>query len=355
MDNYNQMGAYPIPRHYDPARVGEVWRTPYQERFEQAQAWARQHGIQPAGRDRVKIALILVDVQNTFCIPEYELFVGGRSGMGAVEDNQRLCEFIYHNLGKLTHIMATMDTHQVAHIFHSIFLVNEKGEHPAPMSLISAEEVRQGRWRFNPDLAEGLGVEAEYGQKHLVHYVEELEKRGKYALTIWPYHAMLGGIGHALVSAVEEAIFFHSVARSSQPGFDVKGRNPLTEHYSAIQPEVMVDAEGEPLAGKNERFMQVVGEYDAVALAGQAKSHCVSWTVEDLLEDIRKKDPSLARKVYLLEDCTSAVVVPEVVDYSEQADEAFRRFAEAGMHLVRSSDPLESWPGMQAKLAAARS
>ena len=39
--------------------------------------------------------LLLVDVQNTFCIPGYELFVGGQSGNGAVEDNMRLCQFIY--------------------------------------------------------------------------------------------------------------------------------------------------------------------------------------------------------------------------------------------------------------------
>jgi hypothetical protein len=34
----------------------------------------------------------------------------------------------------------------------------------------------------------------------LQHYVDELEQRGKYSLTIWPFHAMLGGLGHALVS-----------------------------------------------------------------------------------------------------------------------------------------------------------
>ena len=61
---------------------------------------------------------------------------------------------------------------------------------------------------------------------------------GKYKLTIWPYHAMLGGIGHALVPAVEEAIFFHSVARRSQPDFQQKGHSPLTEHYSVLGPEV---------------------------------------------------------------------------------------------------------------------
>lgn len=44
------------------------------------------------------MCLLLIDVQNTFCIPSFELFVGGQSGTGAVEDNRRLCEFIYRNL-----------------------------------------------------------------------------------------------------------------------------------------------------------------------------------------------------------------------------------------------------------------
>jgi hypothetical protein len=40
--------------------------------------------------------------------------------------------------------------------------------------------------------------------------------------------------------------------------------------------------------------------------------------------------------------------VPGVVDYTDKADAAFERFAEAGMHVVRSTDPIESWPGIAA-------
>jgi hypothetical protein len=40
------------------------------------------------------------------------------------------------------------------------------------------------------------------------------------------------------------------------------------------------------------------------------------------------------------------VVVPGVVDYSEQADAEYERFAAAGMHRVSSSDPISTWPGM---------
>jgi nicotinamidase-related amidase len=88
-------------------------------------------------------------------------------------------------------------------------------------------------------------------------------------------------------------------------------------------------------------------EFDAILIAGQAKSHCVAWTIDDLLTDVKRRDESLVRKVYLLEDCSSPVVVPGVADYTDQADAAFRRFAEAGMHVVRSTDPVATWPGMR--------
>ena len=54
----------------------------------------------------------------------------------------------------------------------------------------------------------------------------------------------------------------------------------------------------------------------------------------------------LAEQTYLLEDCTSPVVVPGVVDYTESADAAFARYEAAGMNVVRSTDPIESWPGV---------
>lgn len=337
----------PIPLHFDPARVGEVWRVPYEQRAREAEEWARQHDIRPTAGDTFRICLIAVDVQNTFCIPEFELYVGGRSGTGAIDDNRRLCEFIYRNLGAITQIFPTMDTHQATQIFHSIFLVNDKGEHPAPLTLISVEDVEQGRWKFNPAVADSLQIDAEYGQRHLLHYTKELKARGKYDLTIWPYHAMLGGIGHALVPAVEEAIFFHSMARLSQPAFQVKGSHPLTEHYSVLGPEVLTDPDGKQIAEKNAPFIEKLMTFDAVVIAGQAKSHCVAWTIDDLLEDIRRQDARLAQKVYLLEDCTSPVVAPGIVDYTEEADAAFERFAEAGMRVVRSTDPIESWPSIK--------
>jgi nicotinamidase-related amidase len=239
-----------------------------------------------------------------------------------------------------------MDTHQAMQIFHAIYLINERGEHPQPFTLVSLEDIEKGVWRFNPALCDGFGITEDYGQRHLLHYAKKLRQGGKYDLTVWPYHGMLGGIGHALVASFEEAVFFHTVARHSQADFHVKGDNPFTEHYSILGPEVLEGPDGSPLGEKNEKFFRKLMEFDAVVIAGQAKSHCVAWTIDDLLADIRTRDAGLVQKVYLLDDCSSPVVLPGVIDYTEEANDAFRRFADAGMHVVRSTDPIESWQGM---------
>jgi nicotinamidase-related amidase len=342
-----QSSELPVPPHFKKDRVGEIWRVHYQGLAQDAEGWAKQHHLGPAVEDRFRICLIPVDVQNSFCIPGFELFVGGRSGSGAVEDNRRLCDFIYRNLNVLTQICPTMDTHHAMQIFHSIYLVNNKGEHPAPFTLISVEDIENGIWTFNPVLSYSLRISDDYGQRHLLHYVKKLQQGGKYDLTVWPYHAVLGGIGHALVASVEEAIFFHSIARYSQPDFHLKGNRPLTEHYSVLGPEVREGPKGEPIGEKSDKFMRKLHEFDAVIIAGEAKSHCVAWTIDDLLNDILTHDEHLVEKVYLLEDCTSPVVIPGVIDYTDRADAAFLRFERAGMNVVRSTDPIINWPGIR--------
>ncbi|MEG4494482.1 isochorismatase [Microcoleus sp. D3_18_C4] len=330
----------PIPEHFDPKKVGEVWRVPYQELGTQAKDWTKQHSIQPASSDKNRICLLIIDAQNTFCLPEFELFVGGRSGSGAVDDNLRLCEFIYRNLNAITTIAPTMDTHTAMQIFHPIFWINEAGEHPLPAATsITLEDVQQGIWKVNPAIAHSIsGANFSALEKQACHYVKKLSDDGKYPLTIWPYHSMLGGIGHALVSAVEEAVFFHTIARNSQALFEIKGDNPLTENYSVLRPEVLEGFDGNPIAEKNAKFIDKLLDFDAVIIAGQAKSHCVAWTIDDLLTEILARDPNLAKKVYLLEDCTSPVVVPGVVDFTEQADAAYQKFAAAGMNIVQSTE-----------------
>jgi len=327
----------PVPPHFDPARLTEVWRVPYEERAAEAERWRGEHNLSPAADDGERIGLVIVDCQNTFCTPGFELFVPG-----APADSRRLCEFVYRNLGSITEIVASLDTHRPMQIFHPVWLVDEEGNHPEPYTLISAEDTASGRWTVNPAVCASLGIEPDYAQRQLKHYTRTLAEGGKYQLTIWPYHALLGGAGHSLVSAVEEAFFFHGAARDTQPRFEVKGDETLTEHYSMLGPEVTHGPDGEELGHRNVELIERLLEFDGVIVAGQAKSHCVAWTIDDLLEGEQR----LAERVYLLEDCSSPVVVPGVVDYTDEADVAFERFAAAGMHVVRSTDPMADWPGI---------
>src|ERR671922_2517501 len=161
------MHELPLPAHFEPDRVGEVWRVPYEERAREAEAWAAEHGLRAAPDDSTRVALVAVDVQNTFCTPGFELFVAGRSGTGAVDDSRRLCEFIYRNLGTITQIFPSLDTHHAMQVFHAIWLVDERGNHPDPYALIGAQDVESGRWRFNRAIADALGLDADYAQRHL--------------------------------------------------------------------------------------------------------------------------------------------------------------------------------------------
>jgi len=336
----------PLPQFFSAPSVGEVWHVRYLERARQAADWADEHAIHPATHDQKRVVLLLIDVQNTFCLPQFELFVGGRSGKGAVEDNVRLSAFIYQNLGIITTIAPTLDTHSAAQIFHPCFWIDRAGNHPPPATIITSDELASGDWKVDPAMAPVLGFpSAAELERYARHYVTNLATQGKYPLIVWPYHAMLGSIGHALVSAIEEAVFFHGMVRKNPARLIEKGDHPLTEFYSAIQPEVNLDAHGHPLGIFSAQLAEQLSAFDRIIIAGQAKSHCVAWTVSDLQNWLSLHAPAKLSSVYLLEDAMSSVVIPNVIDFTDAADHRFREFAAAGMRVVRTTDPVGTWPG----------
>jgi nicotinamidase-related amidase len=336
-----------MPVHYDPKKVNQVWKVNYEMLATEAPKWAKRYGVKPATSDRTRFGVMAIDDQITFCIPDYELYVGGRSGTGAVDDSRRLVEFVYRNLGIITGFEITMDTHVTQQIFHAMWLVDKNGNHPGPYTEVSSQDVVSGKWMVNPAvIAKVPGANYAWFQGELLDYCAQLEAAKRYKLTIWPYHAMLGGVGHALVPSFHEAVMFHSFVREVDPHTEIKGGNPLSENYSALRAEVLF-AMKQAIAQKSTGFVKSLMAYDYLAIVGQAKSHCYSWTVDDFLTEIVAVDPSLAKKIYLVEDCTSPVVVPGVVDHTDAANAAFARFAKAGMNIVKSTDPVESWPGIK--------
>lgn len=344
----------PVPPFYDPARARQhAYRPDQQAVFDAAQAWRREHGIRPSHTDRRKIHLLLIDVQKDFCFPEGTLYVGGRSGTGAMDDNDRIARFLYRNLETVTDVTCTLDTHFPFQIFFPSFWIGEDGRPPGPHREVTAADLEAGLLRPNPDLASWIcDGDLEWLQRQVEFYCRELERAGKYKLYLWPPHCLLGSDGHALAGVIHEARLFHSFARGARGGIEIKGGNTLTENYSVLAPEVLFRHDGGTLAERNVDFIRILLEADAMIIAGQAASHCVKSSIEDLLGEIRTVDADLTRKVYVLADCMSPVTVPDparpgsfLADFTPQAEEALARFAEAGMHVVRSSEPVAGWPG----------
>ena len=58
-----------------------------------------------------------------------------------------------------------------------------------------------------------------------------------------------------------------------------------------LGPEVTEGPDGDHLAGKNTELVAKLLAFDAVIVAGQAKSLCVAWTSDDLLReaDLRER------------------------------------------------------------------
>lgn len=304
-----------FPKIYNPAKVGEL----YLPNMAGAAAEGQRAGLSPANKDKRRVMLLLVDPQIDFIFTDGTLCVPG-----ALDDTRRTIEWIYENAGDLTSIAASLDSHTTYQIFYPTWWGNERGEHPAPFTPITSEDIRKGVWRPLVDPAWSL------------QYVERLEQGGKYSLMIWPYHTMIGTPGQSLVPALSEAIMYHSAARHAQPTWLLKGSIPQTENYSILEPEVKVPTH--PLGGLNTAFLDMLGKYDLVYVAGQAKSHCVLSTMRSIMSYFANQ-PNVLGKLRFLMDCTSSVQHP-AIDFDKLADAELHEMSKQGMRLVSATDRL---------------
>lgn len=304
-----------FPTIYDPSRIG----TLFYPDVATIAAEAAAAGLNPAVEDKENVHLVIIDMQVDFCHEKGSLYVPGALG-----DIQRTVEFIYNNAERITNITCSLDSHLPHQIFHPAWWADEQGNHPAPFTLITYEDIKQGNWR--PLVAPVQST----------NYVKQLEQEAKKQLTIWPYHVMIGSVGNALDPELFTAVLWHSIARKTQPTWLTKGSIPLTEHYSIIQPEVPVP--NHPMGGKNKPFLDTLTQADIVVIAGEAESHCVLETVEDMVEDFHGQ-PEALQKIYFLRDCTSPVLHPDV-DFHAIAQARFADFAKQGVNFINSTDKL---------------
>ncbi len=87
---------------------------------------------------------------------------------------------------------------------------------------------------------------------------------------------------------------------------------------------------------RHQAFLDTLEQADVIIVAGEAESHCVLESVEDIVEDFGDQPEALA-KIYFLSDCTSPVMHPDI-DFHALAVGRFQEFAARGLHFVASSD-----------------
>lgn len=251
---------------------------------------------------RPNIHLLIIDPQNDFCdLPASHLPADPHTGQpvapalpvaGAHEDMRRLADFIGQAADVLGGITVTLDSHHRVDIAHPTFWRRADGAPVVPFTPITARQVRDGE--FLPRAADAL--------PRTLAYLDALEANGRYTLMVWPVHCEIGSWGHNVHADVRAACNRWAEQTLGAVDFVVKGHNPWTEHYSAMQAEV--PDEHDPDTQLNRTLIERLDRAELILVAGEAGSHCVKATTEHLVDHL----PSgRADKVVLLADCMSPV------------------------------------------------
>ena len=235
-----------------------------------------------AAKDKTRTLLLCVDMQRDF-------IEGGPLGVaGSVGDTERLTRFIYRNMTKITEIAASLDTHSPRQIFHQCWWRGADGQMPAPFTVITAKDVKEGRWR------------PLYEKERSEEYLEYLETAGQKRLVIWPYHCIAGTAGFALENQFSNMIHFFSAAREAGLKKIVKGTLPATEFYGIVSPEY--DPGG---SYANRELLGDLRRCDRLVIAGEARDYCVAQSVLQICEAMEKEKKR--PEIFIMEDCMSCV------------------------------------------------
>ena len=267
--------------------------------------------------------LLIIDPQNDFC--DLPAAPGASQDAtpalpvtGADADMQRTAALIDAAADRLDAITITLDSHHRLDIAHPGFWRRGDGGAVGPFTPITAAQVRAGD--FAPRDAAAL--------PRALAYLDQLEARGRYTLMVWPVHCEIGSWGHNVHAAVRAAYNRWEEARQATVQKVVKGSNPWTEHYSAVQAEV--PAEDDPATDLNTALLADLDRADLILIAGEASSHCVKATTEHIVQHLPGGRPE---RLVLLTDCMSPVS-----GFEPQAEAFLATMRAKGVRLMTSAE-----------------
>lgn len=272
-----------------------------------------------------KLHLLIIDPQNDFCdLPAAYLPTGAAAAQpalpvpGAHADMLRVAGLIEGGIDSLDGISVTIDSHHRIDIAHPAFWMDGDGGPVTPFTQITSADLAAGK--FAPrERAATQRVRA---------YLQALEAAGRYTLMVWPTHCEIGSWGNNVHADVRAAYNRWEERRLRSVTKLIKGTNPWTEHYSAIQAEVP-DA-GDDSTQLNAAFIAMLAQADKVYITGEAGSHCVKATTEHLVANWGREPLS---KLVLVTDCMSPVT-----GFENQYEQFVSSMRGRGVQLMHSAD-----------------
>jgi len=130
-----------------------------------------------------------------------------------------------------------------------------------------------------------------------------------------------------------EALIRWEQANNQNVNYVSKGSNPFTEHYSAVKAEISDPSD--PTTQLNTRLIQTLIDCDDIIIAGEAGSHCVKNTVEDIADGFG--DDTYVQKMTLLVDGVSPVISP-FVDFPAIQASFIANMVKRGMKTAKTTD-----------------
>jgi nicotinamidase-related amidase len=233
--------------------------------------------------------LLVIDPQNDF------LDIDGAAlpVAGANADMQRLADWLLAHLAQVQSITVTLDSHASVGVERTTFWQDAQGAAVPAFTLVTAADVQSGR--YVPRHA--------VKREEVLAYLQALEATGQRQLVVWPVHCVLGTWGHTLHSGLAQAIAAWEMQSGKLCEKVLKGQHPLTEQYSAFRAEV--PRADDARTHLNTALLQrLVGPSETLLVAGEALSHCVAASVDDMLAQL---PASRLQRTVLLTDCMSPV------------------------------------------------
>lgn len=240
--------------------------------------------------------LLIIDAQNDFIdLPDSYGYKPALPVPGGHQDCLRLARLIRQAGAGISGIIASLDSHHVIDLAHNICWVDEQGNTLPPFTPVTASDLRGGRYRPAANIA------SRELWAYLSGYLNDLERLGR-TLILWPPHCQIGTPGHNLHAELAAALRDWEMLTFKPVGFLQKGENILTESFSALK--AVIPYPGDAATELNRHLLGRLSEPDRLLVAGQASSHCVKETVEDILH---YGDAGMAAKLTILTDCMSPV------------------------------------------------